>query len=84
MDRVPVGSIEHSGITTEVALEEGRNFRRIAIVRSKFTFGEVREVGRVHIYMDELPEYISLLQLAHSIGVQVGEGKYAFKDRTNS
>lgn len=72
-DSIRIGRIEHSGITTTVDVEEGKNFRRVSLQRHRLMFGDLKKVGEVHFFPDELDVVYKLLDDASWVMQRVGE-----------
>ena len=68
-----IGKLEHGGISTAIEVAEGKNFRRIEVVRRRLMFGEYKEVGKVHIYVDEVDTFIEVLENAQTVMRRIGE-----------
>lgn len=64
----------HGGVETSVAVEETPRLRRVCITRSRMMFGEPKKVGEVHIYADEVHEYVEALYRAGSVMDAIGHG----------
>lgn len=69
---IRIGKLELLGTTTTVDVEEGGNFRRICIQRHRLMFGELKKVGEVHVYMDEVDRMCKLLDDAAWVMERVG------------
>ena len=66
-ESIEIGSVQHAGTITTILVEESKQFRRVVISRRRLVFQEEREVGRVHIYVDEIANFIDLLGKANKL-----------------
>ena len=69
---IPIASFQHSGTTTVIQVEETPRLRRIAILRTRMIFGELKVVGQLHIYPTEGEKYIEAIQRGEEIMKVVG------------
>ena len=73
VDSIRIGTLEVLGISTAIEVEEGRNFRRIALRRYRLMFGDLKKVGEAHIYMGQTTEFRELLDNAEWVMERMSE-----------
>ena len=69
-----IGGFVHGGVETFVTVEETPHLRRILLTRYRKIFGEPKKVGEVHIYVDEVHDYVKALLRALSVMDAIGAG----------
>ena len=69
-----IRSFVHGGVETFITVEETPRLRRICVTRYRKIFGEPKKVGEVHIYADEVHEYVEALYRAGSVMDAIGHG----------